>query len=133
MKVTLGYFKDSDKEWVSLLIDNISVAQKGVKDIIGNQLIHMNLSPHPLHVIDEEIGKIIGMDTGKLAFRDICEKMYDKKTVIMNMEGGYIDKDMVDWELVKTKSFNVDGKSNLHNLLKQENGIIETFTEIIED
>lgn len=131
MKVTLGYFKDDEKEWVSVLIDNIAVAQQCVKDIVGNTVVEQTLHAHGLYDRKSLTDSIINIDTAKVVFDNICKKMYDKETVIMNIEGGHIAQKYVDWNMVKTKTFEVHYSSSILNLLRQENNIaVDSFKEI---
>ena len=127
MKVTLAYFKDNDKQWVSLLLNNISVCQKAVKDIVGNTIINQTLHVHGLY----DNKSIFNIGVAKRVFRNLCERMYDNKVVIMNINGGCTNMDGCDWELVETKEFEVDYRSSLLDLLNQENNIIKVpFKEI---
>ena len=130
MKVTVAYFKDNDKQWASLLLDNISVCQEAVKDIVGASIIEQTLHAHGLYDQKDE-DNFINVGTGKIVFRNLCEKMYDKKVVVMNMHGGHTELGGTNWNIIETKDFVIDYKSNLLDLLKQENGIIkETFKEV---
>jgi len=119
MKVKLGYFKNDTKQWVSLIIENIGVAQEAVKDIVGNTISEHTLHAHGLYDSDPQF---VTLDTAKVVFKDICEKMYDNTPVVMNMKGGYFTLDALDWELVETKNFAVHYESSILDLLKQENG-----------
>ncbi len=130
MKVTVAYFKDNDKQWASLLLDNISVCQQAVKDIVGATIISHTLHVHGLYDQNDN-DNFLNVGTAKIVFKNLCEKMYDKKVVVMNMQGGYTELEGTGWNMVETKDFNIDYKSSLLDLLKQENGKVkETFKEI---
>ncbi len=131
MIVTLGRFTDGKKEWVSLIIKNIQVAQKAAKDIMGSTVTKANLSPHPLYaskkVVDEEF--FVDFGTVRTAFKDICSHLYKDEHVVMNINGGYLPMARIEWELLEETKFEL-GEGNLNNLIQQQNGNIEEFKRI---
>jgi hypothetical protein len=134
MVVRLGVFTDGDKQWTSLLIDNIQVAQEAVKDIVGAMVSDCNLHAHALWASDKVVKEqfIVGLDTARTVFKNILDNMHKKETLVMNMKGGYIKLDNVTWELLETKSFELPYTSNLLNLLKEQNNKKDEFKLIAE-
>ena len=132
MIVKVGLFSDGKKEFSSLIINNIQVAQKAVKDIIGNTCVNLNLSPHPLYASPKDIkeGYFIDFNTARTVFKNICSDMYDKEEIIMNINGGYIRSSNSHWELKKEKIFKLSGNYNLLDLLKKENKVLGEYKEI---
>jgi len=139
MAIVKVIYLTSDKvdRWASILIDNIAIGQKAVQDITGNKILEFQLNDHSIYVKDTLFNKMVGTHTGKMVFQHICEMMYDNRPVIMNMNGGYIQQDVIDWEVIEIKSFEFKSwkKTNFLTLLRQENEILEGngFTEIITE
>ena len=125
MKVRLGKFTDGDTEWVSLIIDNISIAQMAVKQIIGQKLSEAELNAHSLYTT--ETHAFLNLNTGKSVFKDLCTSLYKDKHLVMNMNGGYIPLESIDWTLLETLEFEFEYGADLNRLLRQQNGKEKEF------
>lgn len=125
MRVKLVKLTDGKTEWVALLIDNHSVAAKAAQDILGHSIQEIELNTHALYQKDRRAGMIgtVSVDVVKRAFKDILEYLYQDRHVIMNIKGGYIFKDSIDWEILETMEFEVDYSANLYTLLREQNGV----------
>lgn len=127
MEVKLGRFTDGKEEWVSIIIDNISVAQQAVKDVVGAKLCDIELNAHCLYT---EGKSFVDFGTARTVFNNICDCLYQGKRLIMNKNGGYTREELVDWELVEEMKFDFHYKDNLNNLLQQQNGKVDNFKRI---
>lgn len=123
MKVKLLRLTDGKKQWVSLLIDNISVAQSAAQTILGHSLQMNELNAHALYTEGSPfVLEFVGVNTVKSTFKNILKDLYKGKELIMNRNGGYIQRDRVDWEVLETMEFEVGYSANLHTLLEEQNG-----------
>lgn len=112
-KVKVHTFRDhKGKTFKCLLIEDMSVAQLAVRDLVGRTLCELNFGAHSIY--DGKDDKLwaggnmrgVGVDVFNLIFKAIGRK----EAVFMQKKGGICYERNCQWELVSTNEVDINYK-----------------------